>query len=141
MSLIAPDTTSYNWVLYGFLLSPASLVQRAALVRASNAVLAGDPHLEGVVPLDPTSDDALIGAVPDGIFLAKLVLAVEEDALDVRALNLGALTSELRLQNHTLCSNAATSIGCGVRGLQPQQLTDAANQKQPALQLIWNLAR
>ena len=33
MSLIAPDTTSYNWVLYGFLLSPASLAQRASLVR------------------------------------------------------------------------------------------------------------
>ena len=83
--------------------------------------------------------------VSEGVLLNKFVLHVDEDALDLRALNVPAggtaLGPEARLQNHTLCSNAATSIGCGVRGLKPQQLVDAVNHKQPTLQLIWNLAR
>ena len=34
------------------------------------------------------------------------------------------------MQNHTLCSNAATGIGCGITNLQPQQLHKAADNEQ-----------
>ena len=49
------------------------------------------------------------------------------------------LDGEALMQNHKLCTNAATSIGCGVRGLTHQQLSDAPANKQPVLQLLWNL--
>ena len=40
------------------------------------------------------------------------------------------LSDKDALQNHTLCSNAATGIGCGITNLQPQQLHKAADNEQ-----------
>ena len=45
------------------------------------------------------------------------------------------------LQNHMLCANAATAIGCGVRDLAPQQLAAAPEHPQLVLALLWNLAK
>ncbi|KAL3928896.1 MAG: hypothetical protein SGPRY_002196 [Prymnesium sp.] len=80
-----------------------------------------------------------------GVLLNKLVLHVQPDALDPRALNLPEgsqpLTKEARVQNHTLCANAATSIGCGVREMHPAQLAHANAHRQIVLSLLFNLAR
>ena len=123
--------------------------ERAALVRATNAVLAEDEHLggSGLLPFDDEVDRELLAAVPDGILLAKLVQAVEDDALDVRALNLGGagaggeLDEHMRLQNHTLTANSATAIGCGIADLQPWQLLHAQDHAQVVFQFVWNLTR
>ena len=51
------------------------------------------------------------------------------------------LTRKQLLQNQTLITNAATSIGCGVTNLVPEQLLQAHLNQQVVLQLIWNLTR
>ena len=71
--------------------------------------------------------------------------ALQGDALDVRALNIGVdgnnISETEQLQNHTLCANAATAIGCGVRDLAAQRLAQAPKYKQLTLSLVWNLTK
>jgi len=118
--------------------------EEAALIAFARRALADDVHV-GERLLAAESPAQFFDLVSEGVLLNKLVLYVKDDALDMRALNLPTggkvVGAEARLQNHTLCSNAATSIGCGVRGLQPHQLADANAHRQFVLPLLWNLAR
>ena len=109
-----------------------------ALVKHLNWALgeaggAPDEHVGARLPLNPHTDSWL-EALPDGLPLSKFVMHVDPEALDARALNIpkdGApLSDKDALQNHTLCSNAATGIGCGITNLQPQQLHKAADNEQ-----------
>ena len=126
--------------------------EQAALVRYINTVLREEApaaalqgtHLGAVLPLPP-GGDALFEAAARGVLLAQFLACVDAEALDARALNApdarGALPDAARLQNHTLCTNAATAIGAGVAELTPEMLLDATAHKQPVLELAWNLAR
>ena len=118
--------------------SPFSEEEKVALVKHLNWALgeaggAPDEHVGARLPLNPHTDSWL-EALPDGLPLSKFVMHVDPEALDARALNIpkdGApLSAKDALQNHTLCSNAATGIGCGITNLQPQQLHKAADNEQ-----------
>ena len=109
--------------------SPFSEEEKVALVKHLNWPLgeaggAPDEHVGARLPLNPHTDSWL-EALPDGLPLSKFVMHVDPEALDARALNIpkdGApLSDKDALQNHTLCSNAATGIGCGITAYSPQQ--------------------
>ena len=123
---------------------PIDDAEQVALVKYLNRALEGDEHLATTLPLVP-GGNALFEAAAPGVLLAKFVAHVDPEALDTRALNrpdaAGLLSDGARLQNHTLCANAATAMGCGVAGLQSEQMLDAAQHGQPVLELVWNLTR
>ena len=52
----------------------------------------------------------------------------------------GALAPEQRMQNHTLVVNALTATGCGLPHLQPEQLEEAADNKEVLHELLWKVA-
>ena len=116
--------------------------ERIAFCKHLNWALGDDPDL---APVDPHSASALFGAIAHTPLLAKYIRHVNPESLDVRALNVAEPGFSLRgmhaLQNHTLCLQAATAIGCGVRGLSPQQLATPWGSQQLVLQLLWNLIR
>ena len=124
--------------------TPFDESEKVALVKHVNWALRGDPHVGELLELDPHSG-ALFEAAAGGLLLAKMVKHVDDEAVDARALNKAEggkkLGHEARLQNHTLCTHAATSIGCGVTNLQPSQLARATENEQVVLQLVWNLTR
>ena len=126
--------------------TPFEESEKVALVRHVNWALRDDAHVGQLLPLDPHADaDAarsLFGAAGSGLLLSKFVKHVDDEAVDARALNVASPLSEpAKLQNHTLCIGAATSIGCGVPNLQPSQLRRGAENEQVVLQLLWNLTR
>jgi len=119
---------------------PIDEAEQEALVKYLNRCLEGDKHLPQL-PLPPGGPAVFEAATP-GVLLAKFVACVDPEALDARALNRpdesGKLSEEKALQNHTLCNNAAVAMGCGVRGLEPEQMRNAPEHKQPVLGLVWN---
>ena len=113
-----------------------------ALIRRVNFALtdgakASRPGGEcgAAAPFDIRSD-TLFASAEEGLLLAQLVHHTDADAIDERALNVrgvegGAqLSVAQKLQNHTLVSNAATSIGCGVTHLGAEQLLHARQHQQ-----------
>lgn len=125
--------------------TPFSAAEMVALIKHLNWALSSEPPVAHMLPIPPKSTSALFEATRSGILLSSFVRYVEPTALDPRALNLapqsGEIARDSALQNHTLCTNAATSIGCGVRNLQPAQLLDATSNQQAVLQLVWNLTK
>ena len=122
---------------------PIDEAEQEALVKYLNRCLEGDTHLPQL-PLPPGGPAVFEAATP-GVLLAKFVACVEPEALDARALNRpdgsGKLSDAKALQNHTLCNNAAVAMGCGVQGLEPEQMLNAPQHKQPVFGLVWNPIR
>eukprot|EP00966_Prymnesium_polylepis_P039325 912495-Prymnesium_polylepis.1 len=116
--------------------------EERALLRHVQWALAHDPHVGSALAADPSAT-AFYTLVSEGVLLAKFVQHVDAGALDSRALNLPSADAPVpqpaRLQNHALTTNAATAIGCGVRGLTPQQLASARDNTQLVLGLLWKL--
>mgnify|MGYP002630308110 CR=1 FL=1 len=116
--------------------------ERVAFAKHMNWALGDVPD---VAAIDPHSATSFFYAVSNTLLLPRYIRCVDPLALDERALNLPEPGRSLRgmhaLQNHTLCLQAATAIGCGVRGLSPQQLGSAQHNAQLVLQLLWNLIR
>ena len=115
-----------------------------ALIAYARHVLANDAHVGSELAASP-GHNGFYDVTSRSVLLAKLLVSTDAEALDTRALNFPTATAPLgpvaRLQNHMLTTNAATSIGCGVRGLTPQQLMDARSNKQLVLNLLWNLTK
>jgi len=117
--------------------------ERQALIRHVGWALRADPDVGHLFPLD-VEGGQLFTVAANGILFSKFVAHVDPSGLDCRALNLergGPLNTEQKLQNHTLCLNAAISLGCGVQKLTAQQMLAACDNQQAALQLLWNLTR
>jgi hypothetical protein len=117
--------------------------ERQALVKHLNWALRDDPDVERMLPVGTGAGD-LFDAMTSGILVSKFMAHVDPSALDLRALNLEhgeSLKMEQMLQNHTLCLNAAISVGCGVQGLTASQMLGCGDHQQAALQLIWNITR
>jgi hypothetical protein len=117
--------------------------EQQALVKHLNWALRDDPDVQQMLPIK-IEGSGIFDVVTSGILLSKFVAYVDPSALDSRALNLQHgehLEMAQMLQNHTLCLNAAISVGCGVQGLSASQMLSSRDNQQAALQLIWNLTR
>lgn len=61
--------------------------EKLCFAKLVNLWLKKDHDLQGVIPVDPESDD-IFHAMEDGIVLAKLINIAVEGTIDVRALNM-----------------------------------------------------
>jgi len=90
--------------------------------------------------------EQLLLAIEQGELLARLIVAVDPDALDLRALNRMATTGEVLtrselLQNHKLFINAAAALGVAVPQLLPEQLLRAREHEQIVFEQVWQLQK
>ncbi|KAL1500428.1 hypothetical protein AB1Y20_013085 [Prymnesium parvum] len=103
--------------------------EKVALVRHVKWALKNNPLVADIEKIDPHSND-IYQIIAASVLPCLFIHHVDELAIDVRALNVPGdqpLDQSSRLQNHTLCINAATSIGCGYIRSHPQQLLVSSN--------------
>ncbi|KAK9830090.1 hypothetical protein WJX72_009729 [[Myrmecia] bisecta] len=96
-----------------------------------------------MLPLDPDGS-TLAMACGSGVLLCKLLCTCQPDAIDERVLNLpegGAaeLATPERLQNVTLCLNAASSLGASVSHIDAAKVADG--QEEAVLECLWQIVR
>eukprot|EP00965_Chrysotila_dentata_P138319 4575034-Pleurochrysis_carterae.AAC.1 len=140
------DMMNLSELMSGATLDPAEWFtdnEQAALLSALRRLL----ELSGTVPNEiPGTVDDLLDAVPSGLLLARVLLAVDKDALDIRALNDqgpegSSLDEAAKLQNLTLVINAAAGVGCAVAGMKPTQLLYPRSYKQEVMQQLWTFVK
>lgn len=98
--------------------------EKASYVAHINSYLAEDPFLKKYLPLDP-STNALFDLAKDGVLLCKLINVAVPGTIDERAINTKKVLNPWeRNENHTLCLNSATAIGCTVVNIGTQDLIE-----------------
>ncbi|XP_070566512.1 plastin-3-like [Ptychodera flava] len=113
--------------------------EKVAFVEYINSNLGDDPDLKNKLPLDPKSD-ALFKSGNDGILLCKLINLSVPDTIDERAINKGSkLNVYLKHENHTLALNSASSIGCNIVNIGPDDLMRGTEHLM--LGLLWQIIR
>ena len=60
--------------------------EKVAFSEHINICLAGERHVQHLLPIDPSNDD-LFTKFADGLLLCKLINAAKYDAIDERAIN------------------------------------------------------
>jgi len=78
MTLVPRGTKSFN------IPNPMPIIKdKADYVPEINRILQDDEHCTNHIPLNP-DDNSLFSAFEDGIVMAKLLLAVDENALNLK---------------------------------------------------------
>ena len=104
-----------------------------AFTEVLNSRLGGDAALASVLPLaQDAADPPLFAACADGVLLCKLVALIDGDAVDLRAVNMGALGRAADrkatfkvVENCNLAINAAKDVGCRVTNIGPRDIMTA----------------
>jgi len=113
--------------------------EQSNIVNHLNQLLA---HEADILPM-PITEDTLISNISEGQLLPRLLANIDQNVLDVRALNTAPIGETLSphsmLQNQTLLVNAAASIGAAVPRIHPTQLWYAPDNEQVALNQTWNV--
>ena len=94
---------------------------------------------QGYFPIDIDSPDALFDSLKDGIILCKLVNWVSPGTVDERAINRNKLNVYTVHENITLALNSASSIGCGIINIGPEDILNGTPHL--VLGLLWQLLR
>lgn len=64
-----------------------SMEERITYAKMLNHILGKDAHCNHRIPMN-TEDDEIFHAFEDGILLCKLIMSIEKDCIDERAINL-----------------------------------------------------
>ena len=118
-----------------------------AFTEVLNSRLGGDAALAAVLPLaQDAADPPLFAACADGVLLCKLVALIDGDAVDLRAVNMGALGRAADrkatfkvVENCNLAINAAKDVGCRVTNIGPRDIMTA--RPHLVLGLLWQAIR
>ncbi len=110
-----------------------------AFSKILNYQLKDDEDCKKYLPLDPETND-LFNCQKDGIVLCKLINLAEKGNIDERVINKkDGMDQEQMNENITLAVNASKSIGCQVKDLTPETIT---NQKyEDMLDLLWQILK
>jgi len=115
-----------------------SLEERSTFARSLNFILKTDKDCEGRIPCSP-EDDSLFHIFDDGIVLCKLVMSIDEEAIDTRAINRGSLNVYQIKENLQMGIAAAKGLGIKMIGVNSNDFIN----KVPHMMLgtIWQLIR
>ena len=91
------------------------------------------------IPIDIESPTALFKALKDGILLCKLVNWAAPGTIDERAINRTRPNVYTIHENLTLALNSASSIGCGIVNIGPEDILSGTPHL--VLGLLWQLIR
>ncbi|GLU23853.1 hypothetical protein SLE2022_398290 [Rubroshorea leprosula] len=119
-----PKDSSFLKAATTTLLHTISESEKASYARHINIYLGDDPFLKQFLPLDPATND-LFDLAKDGVLLCKLINVAVPGTIDERAINTKRVLNPWeRNENHTLCLNSATAIGCTVVNIGCQDLVE-----------------
>jgi hypothetical protein len=112
--------------------------EKLAFVDWINYQLENDPDLKSHLPI---AEDgmALFTAVSDGLILCKLINSSVPNTVDERTINKGKLNTFTIHENQTLAINSASSIGCSVVNIGPQDLIEG--RPHLVLGLLWQIIK
>ncbi|XP_065901853.1 fimbrin-like [Dysidea avara] len=114
--------------------------EKLAFVDWINFQLAEDPDLINKKALPIAEEgDGLFKAVHDGIVLCKLINSSIPNTVDERAINKGKLSIYTIHENQTLALNSASSIGCNIVNIGPEDLVEG--KPHLVLGLLWQVIR
>lgn len=91
------------------------------------------------IPIDGESPTALFRALRDGMILCKLVNWAAPGTIDERAINRSRPNVYTIHENLTLALNSASSIGCGIVNIGPEDILSGTPHL--VLGLLWQLIR
>eukprot|EP00112_Aurelia_sp_Birch-Aquarium-sp1_P018916 Seg459.12 transcript_id=Seg459.12/GoldUCD/mRNA.D3Y31 product=Plastin-3 protein_id=Seg459.12/GoldUCD/D3Y31 len=112
---------------------------KVAFTEWVNGVLEKDTELEDYIPIDGESPTALFRALRDGMILCKLVNWAAPGTIDERAINRSRPNVYTIHENLTLALNSASSIGCGIVNIGPEDILSGTPHL--VLGLLWQLIR
>jgi len=119
-----------------------SEAETAAFADWINTQLGDDDELksDGKIPIDSTDNyRQLFQKVKDGILLCKMINATVPNTIDMRAVNKKNLKVFTIHENQTLVINSASSIGCHLVNIGPEDL--ANGKPHLVLGLLWQVIR
>ena len=109
-----------------------------AIVDWINLHLLDDPDVMHKLPIAERRGD-LFTSIGDGIILCKLINISVPGTIDERAINKDQLNETTIIENMTLAINSASSIGCYMVKIRPQDLAE----RRPLLVLsfLWQVVK
>lgn len=112
--------------------------EKLAFVDWINFQLENDPDVKHKLPIEEDGE-ALFRAVDDGIILCKLINTSVPGTVDERTINKGKLNKFTMHENQTLAINSASSIGCNLVNIGPQDLIEG--RPHLVLGLLWQVIK
>lgn len=112
--------------------------EKLAFVDWINFQLEEDPDVKRTLPV-PEEGAGLFQAVHDGIVLCKLINTSVPNTVDERAINKGKLNVFTIQENQTLALNSASSIGCNIVNIGPQDIMEG--RPHLILGLLWQVIK
>ena len=112
--------------------------EKIAFCDHINSTLGADVDCEGLLPLNPESDD-LFQKVSNGVLLIKLINASVPGTIDERAMNKKPKNAFTTRENGNLVINSAKAIGCHVVNVGAEDLEEGAPHL--ILGLIWQIVK
>lgn len=118
--------------------------EMTAFAEHLNNILADDPDLQYLLPVDPSGIE-LAEKVGDGVLLAKFINKAVADTIDERALNTTTGKKPLSLfqvnENLNLVIASAKSIGVQTINLGSTEILHGVEHPHMVLGLIWQLVK
>jgi len=115
-----------------------SVEEKEAFCDHINERLAGNPLVQDLLPVDPTTED-LFRKVQDGRLLCVLINNAVPGTIDERVINKNCKNVHQQTENQNLCINSAKGIGCVVVNIGPQDLIQG--KEHLVLGLVWQIVR
>ena len=112
--------------------------EKLAFVDWINYQLENDADLAGVIPIEEEGE-ALFQAVYTGLVMCKLINTSVPNTIDERTINKGKLNKFTIHENQTLAINSASSIGCNIVYIGPQDLMEG--RPHLVLGLLWQIIK
>lgn len=114
----------------------SSEAEQIAFTDWINSQLKDDPDCTSYLPITPSN---IFEKLKDGIIFCKMINLSAPKTIDERAVNKKKLSLILMAENNALVINSASSIGCTVVNIGPN---DIVQQKQHlVLGLLWQIIR
>jgi len=102
-----------------------------------NEILTGDDDLTEKLPISPYDDD-LFDKLDDGILLCKLLMKIDENIIDSRAINRMKNMNEYQInENFMMGLTAAKCLGIELSGINSEDFINK-NHKN-ILEVIWKI--
>jgi plastin-1 len=113
--------------------------ERIGFTKVINEVLKGDETMTDIIPINPDNEDVFY-AMEDGVILCKLINAIQEGTIDLRAVNTKKNLNVYQVkENLNLALNAAKGIGIRIPGITPNAFIEKKGHL--ILAVLWQIAR
>ncbi len=114
-----------------------NIEERSTYSLLINEILTGDDDLTEKLPISPYDDD-LFDKLDDGILLCKLLMKIDENIIDSRAINRMKNMNEYQInENFMMGLTAAKCLGIELSGINSEDFINK-NHKN-ILEVIWKI--